>query len=93
MIVEKRGTVWSYNPAKHVGTIIEDDTQNRYFFHPGTIKLGPAVIVIGHAVKFTTQTAAMLPPGRLPIAYDVVIQNTDAGVDALAEKADVKGAQ
>lgn len=95
MSTEKRrqhGNVWSYNPARLVGTIIQDETDLRYFFHASSVRFGPREITISAGCSFIidpTQPTA----GKLPIAREIelleeikltTVNESSADVDAMA---------
>ena len=68
---KKQRAIWSYNPTKFVGSIIDDKNQ-RYFFHRSTILSGPPEPTLTAKVLFVidkTQPA----PGKLPIAREIEI--------------------
>jgi hypothetical protein len=89
--VEKFGTIWSFNPVKQIGSIIEAEN-NRYFFSKVNIIAGKPEIEIADKVKFFVDPTRPVRPGQSPVAYGIsILDNLDkqtAGIDALAEKAE-----
>jgi hypothetical protein len=72
MKTKKRGKIWSYNPTKYVGTIIEDGTNKRWFFHRGRILSGGTEI-IDASVLFVGNDEEQSKPGMLPSAFQIEI--------------------
>jgi hypothetical protein len=90
-----RGSIWSYNPARLVGTIIHDETNLRFFFHASSVRFGPREITISARCSFVIDPK--LPPaGKLPIAREIELfeeiklkpVEPVVGVDALASPLD-----
>ena len=85
-IQKKQGEIWSYNPAKGVGTII-DSTDQRYFFHNSRVLVGPSEINVGMQCHFVHDTRVIVTPGKLPVAkgIEIVCQlQAMAGAETLA---------
>src|ERR1700730_8276284 len=84
---KKQGTIWSYNPAKFVGSIIDDKNQ-RYFFHRSTILSGPPEPTLTAKVLVVldkTQPA----PGKLPIAREIEVLEEIKSEPVLSEAAKI----
>lgn len=79
----KEGVIWSFNPTKGVGTLIDDETR-RWFFHAGRVIAGPAHLDVGMTARFIIQTDEKPKPGRLPSAFEIEISNY-ARIEALVE--------
>ena len=77
---KKQGTIWSYNPAKFVGSVIDDKNQ-RYFFHRSAILSGPPEPVITAKVLFVIDKKQP-GPGKLPIAREIEILDDQTEVSA-----------
>jgi hypothetical protein len=80
----KQGTIWSFNPAKSIGVII-DGQNKRWFFNTGRVIAGPAKVDVGLQVTFVIDTDQRPQAGRLPTAFQIEIIDNTAGQIALAE--------
>jgi hypothetical protein len=73
MNTEKQlGTIWSYNPARCVGTIIDSENR-RYFFHSCRVISGPPFLTLGADVRFVIDSRQPVQTGKLPIAREIEI--------------------
>ena len=72
MKTNKTGKIWSYNPTKYVGSIIEDGTNKRWFFHRGRIVRGGTEIIDAR-VLFVGNDDEQVKPGMLPSAFQIEI--------------------
>jgi hypothetical protein len=69
-IDKKHGSIWSYNPARLVGTIIQDETNLRFFFHASSVRFGPREITISARCTFLVDPKVP-PAGKLPVAREI----------------------
>jgi hypothetical protein len=81
----RQGIIWSFNPAKSIGVIIDGENK-RWFFNTGRVIAGPAQVDVGMRVIFVIDTDQRPQAGRLPTAFQIELITNEAGQRALAEK-------
>jgi hypothetical protein len=76
------GYILSYNKVSHVGTIISGT--KRYWYHRDRIVEGPVDPELNSSVIFEVSTKPQIP-GKLQVAKNIVIEDSTAGANALAD--------